>query len=150
MGIKIITDNRKAKFDYVLLDKFEAGIVLKGSEVKSLRDAQVTLKDAYISFQGDEAFLQKAHISEYKQSSYNNHDPERLRKLLLNRNELNQIYAAIREKGLSCVPTKLYFKKGRVKVEIALAKGKKKGDKRDTVKKRDANREIQRRLRHSK
>ncbi len=143
-GIKIITDNRKARFDYEIVDTLEAGLVLTGSEVKSLRNGQVNLKDSYVSFQGNEAFLQNAHISVYKASSYNNHDPERLRKLLLNRVELDRLQAKIREKGLSCIPLKLYFKKGLVKAELALARGKKKGDKREDIKKRDASREMAR------
>ncbi len=150
MSIKIIAENKKARFDFIILDKFEAGLVLTGSEVKSLRAGQCQLKDSYISFQGSEAFLQKAHISTYTASSYNNHEPERLRKLLLNKPELNRIYAALQEKGLTCVPLKIYFKKGYAKLEIALAKGKNKGDKREASKKRDANREIDRQLRHGK
>jgi SsrA-binding protein len=142
MSILVITENRKARFDYEIVDTFEAGIALTGSEVKSIRDKQVQLKDSYISFQGDEAFLQNAHIAEYKASSYNNHAPERLRKLLLHRDELNKIYGSLREKGLSCVPLKMYFKKGRIKVEIALVKGRKSHDKRDAIKKRDASREL--------
>ena len=147
MSIKIITENKKAWFDYEILEKYEAGLVLKGSEVKSLRAAQVNLKDAYIAFRGHEAFLQNAHISVYTASSYNNHEPERLRKLLLHEHELEKIQAAITEKGLSCVPLKMYFKKGRAKVEIALARGKKKGDKRQAIKSREADRDIQRALR---
>src|SRR5688572_14542303 len=100
MGILIIQENRKAWFDYHIIEKYEAGLVLMGSEVKSLRNKQITFKDSYISFRGDEAFLQNAHIAEYKASSYNNHEPERLRKLLLNKSELNKISGAIREKGL--------------------------------------------------
>lgn len=150
MSIKIIADNKKARFDYIILDKYEAGLVLTGSEVKSLRAGQCQLKDSYVVFQGDEAFLQKAHISPYNASSYNNHEPERLRKLLLNKPELKRIYEALQEKGLTCVPLKIYFKKGYAKIEIALAKGKSKGDKRESSKTRDANREIDRQLRHGK
>jgi SsrA-binding protein len=146
MSILVISDNRKAGFDFLIIETFEAGIVLTGSEVKSIRNKQVQLKDSYIAFVGDEAFLQNAHISEYRASSYNNHQPERLRKLLLHRNELDKIYAAIREKGLSCIPLKIYFKEGRVKLEIALAKGKKLHDKRETIKNREAKREIQRQM----
>jgi SsrA-binding protein len=146
MSILIITENRKARHDYHIIEVYEAGLVLTGSEVKSIRDKQVQLKDSYVSFIKDEAFLQNAHIAEYKASSYNNHAPERLRKLLLNRNELNKIFGAIREKGLTCVPLKLYFKKGKVKVEIALAKGKNVIDKRQTIKKRDASLEMKRTL----
>ena len=150
MGILIIADNRKAKFDYSIIETFEAGLVLTGSEVKSIRDKQVQLKDSYISFQGDEAFLQNAHIAEYKNSSYNNHVPERLRKLLLNRRELDEIYGALRERGLTCVPLKMYFKEGRVKGEIALVKGKKAHDKREAIKKRDVNQEMRKSLQRSK
>jgi len=136
-GILIIQDNKKARFDFTIVETFEAGMVLTGSEVKALRNKTVQLKDSYITFQRDEAFLQNAHISEYKSSSYNNHHPERLRKLLLNRKELNEIYGAMREKGLTCVPLKIYFKNGKVKLEIALAKGKKTHDKREAIKQRD-------------
>ena len=150
MGIKIIAENRKARFDFQVIDDFEAGIQLTGSEVKSLRNSQVTLKDSYISFKGNEAFLQNAHISEYTASSYNNHSPERLRKLLLHRIEIERIFDAIREKGLTCVPLKIYFKKGIVKLQIALVKGKDKGDKRQDAKKRDATREMAQHLRKSR
>jgi len=136
-GLLIIHENKKARFDYIIIDTYEAGLVLTGSEVKSLRAKEIQLKDSYVSFLGDEAFLQNAHISPYKSSSYNNHEPERLRKLLLNRNELEQIYGALREKGYSCVPLKIYFKKGRAKLEIALAKGKKAHDKRESLKKKE-------------
>jgi len=150
MSIKIITDNKKARFDYEILETFEAGLVLTGSEVKSLRDSQASLKDSYVAFRGHEAFLQKAHIAVYQASSYNNHEPERLRKLLLHEHELTKINAAITEKGLTCVPLKIYFKKGIAKVEIALARGKKKGDKRQTIKSREADRDIQRGLRKTR
>jgi SsrA-binding protein len=149
-GILIISENRKARFDYEILETFEAGLVLTGSEVKSLRDKAVQLKDSYISFRGDEAFLQNAHISEYKNSSLNNHAPERLRKLLLNRRELEKIYGALREKGLSCVPLKIYFKNGRAKLEIALAKGRKAHDKREAIKKRDVSAEMKKSMRRSR
>jgi SsrA-binding protein len=141
--MKIITDNKKARHDFEILETFEAGLVLTGSEVKSIRGGSVNLKDSYVSFRGDEAFLQNAHISVYKASSYNNHDPERLRKLLLNRSELNKIFGKMREKGLSCVPLKMYFKEGRVKIEIALCKGKKFHDKRQAIKEKDMKRETQ-------
>ncbi len=144
--MKVIVENKKARFDYHIVDTYEAGIALMGSEVKSLRQGGANLKDSYVSFVGNEIFLQKAHISPYKASSYNNHAPERLRKLLLNRNEIDRIYAAVNEKGMSCVPLKFYFKNGRVKVEIAVVKGKKKADKRATIKMRDANREMSRAL----
>lgn len=141
-GIQIITENRKARFDYEITQTFEAGLVLVGSEVKSLRDKQMQLKDSYVSFRGDEAFLQSAHIAVYKSSSYNNHEPERLRKLLLNRSELDKIFNALREKGLQCIPLKVYFKKGMAKVELGLARGRKRHDKREAIKKRDVSREL--------
>lgn len=145
-GIKIISDNRKARFDYTIIETFEAGLVLTGSEVKSLRAGQAQLKDSYVSFVGHEAFLQNAHIAEYKSSSYNNHAPERLRKLLLHQKEIDEIYGALREKGLTCVPLKIYFKKGRAKLEIALVKGKKQHDKREAIKKRDVSLEMKKSL----
>ena len=144
MGVKIITDNKKARFDYEITEKFEAGIVLTGSEVKSIREGEVNLKDSYVSFRNGEAFLQNAHINVYKASSYNNHHPERLRKLLLNREEINKIMGRVREKHLSCVALKMYFKNGRVKVEIGLGKGKKKHDKRQSIKKKESDRELAR------
>lgn len=150
MGIKIVTENKKAFHDYYIVESFEAGLVLQGSEVKSLRHGNCNLKDAYVSFVRDELFLQKSHISVYQASSYNNHNPERLRKLLLNRSEIDKIYSAVNEKGMTCIPLKVYFSDGRAKVQIAIAKGKTKGDKRDSIKKRDVNRELQRALRHSK
>ena len=150
MGIKIITDNRKARHDYHVLDTFEAGLALWGSEVKSLRDGQCNLKDSYISFRGDEAYLQNAHISVYRPSSYNNHEPERLRKLLMHRHELDRLMGQIKEKGYSLIPLKLYFKKGKVKVEIALAKGKTKGDKRQSIKSKQAKRELDQATRKSR
>lgn len=150
MSIKIINDNKKARFDYEIVEVFEAGLVLTGSEVKSLRVNTCTLKDSYVAFRGHEAFLQKAHIPIYLASSYNNHEPERVRKLLLNQTELAKIHAAITEKGLTCVPLKMYWKKGMAKIEIATARGKKKGDKRQAIKGREADREIQRSLRKSR
>ncbi|MBV2167724.1 MAG: SsrA-binding protein SmpB [Bdellovibrio sp.] len=150
MSILIVQENKKARFDYTIVETYEAGLVLTGSEVKSLRNKDVQLKDSYISFRGDEAFLQNAHIAEYKASSYNNHVPERLRKLLLNRKELEEIYGALREKGYSCVPLKIYFKNGRAKLEIALVKGKKTHDKREAIKKRDVSDQIRSSLRRSR
>lgn len=150
MSILIIQENKKARFDYEIVDTYEAGLMLTGSEVKSLRDRNVQLKDSYVVFKNNEAYLQNAHISEYKASSYNNHVPERLRKLLLNRVELDRISEALREKGYSCVPLKIYFKKGRAKLEIALAKGKKTHDKREAIKKRDADAQLRSTLRRSR
>ncbi len=150
MGILVVSENRKARHDYEILETFEAGLVLMGSEVKSLRNHQCQLKDSYIVFIGDEAFLQNAHISVYKASSYNNHEPERLRKILLHRNQLNKLRVQIHEKGLTCVPLKIYFKEGKAKVECAIARGKKFHDKRESLKKQDARREIERQIRKSR
>lgn len=142
MGIKIIADNRKAWHEYHVLDKYEAGLVLQGSEVKSLRDGHVQLKDSYVVFKGAELWLQNCHISKYTASSYNNHEPERHRKLLMHRNEIDKIIAQLKEKGLTMVPLKLYFKEGVAKVEVALVKGKLAHDKRQDIKKRDVQREL--------
>lgn len=143
LAIKIVADNKKARHDYSIEDTFEAGIELRGSEVKSIRKGDVNLKDSYVAFVGREAFLQNAHISEYRASSYMNHIPERRRKLLLNRTELDKIARAIEEKGLTCVPLKVYLKGGWVKLEIAIVRGKKAHDKRESIKGRDASRELE-------
>jgi SsrA-binding protein len=141
--IKIVAENKKARFDYSIEDTFEAGLELRGSEVKSLRKGDVNLKDSYVAFSNGEAYLQNAHISVYKSSSYLNHEPERRRKLLLNKTELDRLERALDEKGYTCVPLKIYFKKGWAKVEIALAKGKQGADKRDSIKSRDVKRELE-------
>jgi SsrA-binding protein len=142
--ITLISENRKARHEYEIVKTYEAGLQLNGSEVKSCRDKQVQLKDAYVSIRNGEAFLQHAHISEYRASSYNNHAPERSRKLLLHKHEIEQLDASMSEKGLSCVALRIYFKKGRVKIELALARGKKNHDKRQSIKTRDANLELKR------
>jgi SsrA-binding protein len=139
---KIITENKKARFDYAIGDTFEAGLELVGSEVKSMRRGDVQLKDSYVVFKNSQAYLQNAHISIYTASSYMNHEPERLRRLLLNRTELTRIDRAISEKGFTCVPLRMYFKGGWAKVEIALVKGKKAADKRESIKGREADREL--------
>ncbi len=144
MGIKIIAENKKARFDFEIVDKYEAGLVLTGSEVKSIRDGAVNLKDSYISFRNGEAFLQNAHISVYKASSINNHEPERLRKLLMHREEIDKIAGRVQEKSLSCVPLKMYFKAGKIKIEIGLGRGKKQHDKRQSIKKKESDRELAR------
>ncbi len=138
-SILLIQDNKKAFHDFEIFERFEAGLELTGSEVKSLRNKSVQLKDSYVAFRGREAFLQNAHISEYKASSYNNHSPERLRKLLLKQKELLEISRAIQERGLTCVPLKIYFKKGWAKIEIGLARGKKIHDKREATKTKEVN-----------
>jgi SsrA-binding protein len=141
-GIKIITENRKARFDYHIEETFEAGLELVGSEVKSLRKGDVNLKDSYVAFVNGSAYLQNAHISVYKASSYMNHEPERKRRLLLNKNELGKLERAVEEKGFTCVPLKLYFKGSWAKAEIAIVRGKKIGDKRESTKTRDMDREM--------
>ena len=148
-GLKIISNNRKARFNYFFKEFFEAGIVLKGSEVKSLRDGKVNISDAYAYDSKGEIFLINSHITSYKESSYNNHEPLRNRKLLLNKKEINKLIGRINKEGYSLIPTKMYFKKGKAKIEIAVAKGKKQYDKRQTKKKRDWNREKARFFRKS-
>ena len=140
-GLKIICNNRKAKFNYFFNDFFEAGIVLNGSEVKSLRDGKANISEAYAIDEQGEIFLLNSHIPSYKESSYNNHDPKRNRKLLLNKREINKLIGKVNREGYTLIPTKLYFKKGRAKIEIAVAKGKRHYDKRQVKKKRDWNRE---------
>ena len=141
---KLIISNKKASFLYHLKEKFQAGLVLKGSEVKSLRMGQCHLKNAYISFRGEEAFLQKAHISPYTLAFEGGHEPERLRKLLLKKSELQRILGLTQQKKMTCVPLRIYFKKGKAKVEIALAQGKSFGDRRESLKKKTADRQIKR------
>lgn len=141
-AMRLIAENRKARHDYAIEDTFEAGIELLGSEVKSLRKGDVNLKDSYVTMANGQAYLQNAHISIYKASSYMNHEPERRRRLLLSQPELVRIARAIETKGYSCVPLKVYFKGSWAKLEIALAKGKKAGDKRESIKNRDIDREL--------
>jgi SsrA-binding protein len=140
-GEKLIASNKKAEHDYFVLQKLEAGIALQGTEVKSLRDGKANLKDAYVIFKKDEAFLFAAHISGYSHGNRENHDPERTRKLLLHRREIEKLHVQVVEKGLTVVPLRLYFKGGKVKVEIAVVRGKKLFDKRETEKRREADRE---------
>ena len=140
-GIKIVCNNRKARFNYFFHELIEAGIVLKGSEVKSLREGKGSIADSYAVDKNGEIFLINSHIPLYRQSSYNNHDPKDDRKLLLNRKEINKLIGRINQEGLTIIPTKMYFFKGKVKIEIAVAKGKKLYDKRQVKKKRDWNRE---------
>tara|TARA_B100000609_G_C16968112_1_gene307520 strand:+ start:172 stop:642 length:471 start_codon:yes stop_codon:yes gene_type:complete len=148
-GLKIITINRKASYNYFFKDIFEAGIVLKGSEIKSVRSGKINIADAYAVNKGNEIFLINSHIPEYKEASYSNHNPYNERKLLLNRKEINKLIGRVNEDGLTLVPTKMYFKKGKAKIEIAVAKGKKQFDKRHSKKTRDWNREKARYFRKS-
>jgi SsrA-binding protein len=142
VGIKIICDNRKARHNYYLEDKFEAGLVLKGTEVKSLRDGKANLQDSYAVFKGRELFLINAHIAPYTQGNRENHEPLRSRKLLLHESEIDKLWKKLEIRGYSLVPTKMYFKKGRAKIEIAVGKGKKSFDKRASTKERDAKRDV--------
>ena len=148
-GLKIITINRKASFNYFFKEMFEAGIVLKGSEIKSVRLGKINIADSYAVDKDGEIFLINSHIPIYKQASYSNHNPYSERKLLLNKREINKIIGRINEDGLTIVPTKMYFKKGKAKLEIAVARGKKQFDKRLTKKTRDWNREKARYIRKS-
>ena len=140
-GQKIICLNRKASFNYFFIELLEAGIVLKGSEVKSLRDGKGSIVDSYAVDNNGELFLINSHIPLFRQSSYNNHNPKSERKLLLNKKEINKLIGRINQEGLTLIPTKLYFLKGKVKVEIAVAKGKKLYDKRQVKRTKDWNRE---------
>ena len=140
-GEKIICLNRKAGFNYFLLELLEAGIALKGSEVKSIREGKASIVDSYAVDKEGEIFLINSHIPSYKQSSYNNHEPKGDRKLLLKRKEINKLIGRINQEGLTLVPTRLYFQKGKVKIQIAIGKGKKIYDKRQVKKNRDWNRE---------
>ena len=148
-GLKIISNNRKAKFNYFFTEFLEAGIVLYSSEVKSLRDGRANISESYAFDNKGEIYLVNSHIPSYKESSYNNHDPNRNRKLLLNKKEINKLIGRVHRDGYTLIPTKLYFKKGKAKVEIAVAKGKKQYDKRQIKKKRDWNREKARFFRKS-
>jgi len=148
-GLKIICLNRKASFNYFFENLIEAGIVLKGSEIKSVREGKANIAESYGIEKNGEIFLINSHIASYKQASYANHDPIQERKLLLNKREINKIIGKIQREGFSLIPTKMYFKKGKAKIEIAIAKGKKQFDKRETKKKRDWNRDKTRYFRKS-
>ena len=148
-GLKIITLNRKASFNYFFKELFETGIVLKGSEIKSIRQGKVNIADSYAVEKKGELFLINSHISLYNQASYSNHKPLNERKLLLNKKEINKLVGKIQKDGFTLIPTKMYFKKGKAKIEIAVAKGKKHFDKRAAKKKRDWNRDKARYVRKS-
>ncbi|HWH05622.1 MAG TPA: SsrA-binding protein SmpB [Gaiellaceae bacterium] len=143
-GTKPIVENRRTRFDYELLERFEAGVVLTGTEVKSLRDGRVTLAQAYADVRDMEVWLVGAEIAEYAQGNTANHEPTRDRKLLLRREEISSLVGKVRERGLTLVPTRMYFKDGKVKVELALARGKEKADKRRAIVDRDAKRQMER------
>lgn len=145
--IKVVATNRKAGFEYFLLEKFEAGLSLQGSEIKSIRAGQMSLVESYIEVEGGQAWLRGAHIAPYEQASRYNHDPLRPRRLLLNKKEIRQLHNSVRQKGMTIVPTRVYIKEGHAKIEIALARGKKLHDKRQVIAKRDAERDSERETR---
>jgi SsrA-binding protein len=145
--LKVIAKNRKASHDYFLLDKYEAGIVLLGSEIKSIRAGQISIKEAYVRTDGREAWLVNAHIAHYDPASHQNHEPKRDRKLLLHRREITKLWNEVRQKGTTIIPLRIYLRSGKAKIEIAVAKGKRKYDKRQAIAKRDAQREVERALR---
>jgi SsrA-binding protein len=142
--IKLIAENRKARHEYFIEEQFEAGLVLKGTEVKALRQGRANLSDAYARFKNGELYVYQMHISPYSYAYYDNHDPLRVRKLLMHSHELRQLIGKLTERGFSLIPLRLYFRDGKVKMLLALAKGKRKYDKRETIRKRDEDRELQR------
>lgn len=143
-GIRIIAQNKKARFEYHVEDKIEAGMVLVGSEVKSLRDNRASLSDSYAVINRGECFLHKAHIAIYPPSAQFNHEPTRTRKLLMHKSEIEKLTIKLKERGFTLIPLRMYFKKGKAKVELGLCKGKKKYDKRAAIKKRETKRELSR------
>ncbi|MDK1019410.1 MAG: SsrA-binding protein SmpB [Actinomycetota bacterium] len=145
---KVVATNRKARYNYEILDTFEAGMVLRGSEVKSLRAGQVQLKDSYASIRGGEVWLESVHIAPYSFAEDGGHDPERPRKLLLHRREIDRLFSRIREEGLTLVPLQVYFRDGRAKVELGLARGKRTRDKRQSIVERQQKREMERARSH--
>jgi SsrA-binding protein len=147
-GRKVIATNRKARYNYEILDTFEAGMVLRGSEVKSLRDAQIQLKDSYASIRGGEVWLENAHIAPYSFAEGGGHEPERPRKLLLHRREIDRLFGRIKEEGLTLVPLQVYFVNGKAKVELGLGKGKRTRDKRRDIVARQQKREMDRAQSH--
>ncbi len=142
--IKIIAENRKARHNYFIEDTYEAGMVLLGTEVKSLRLGRVNLKDSYARIKNGEVFVHQIHISVYPFAYYGNHDPLRIRKLLLHKNEINKLYGKVNEKGFSLIPLKIYFQNGKAKMTLALARGKRQYDKRETIRRRDEQRDLER------
>lgn len=149
MAFKVVAKNRKANFEYHLLDRYEAGIALLGSEIKSIRAGQVSLSDAYVRIDGKEAWLVNAHIAPYELANRFNHDPLRERRLLLNKREIKTLWDAVRQKGVTVIPVQMYLKDGLAKLEIASAKGKRLYDKRETIAKRETEREMARRSKES-
>ena len=147
--MKIVAQNKKAYHDYFILDTYEAGIELQGTEIKSIRKGSVNLKDSFIRIRNDEAFIDNMHIASYEQGNRFNHEPLRQRKLLLHKKEIKKLQKELKENGLTIVPTKLYFNKSKLKVEIALARGKKLYDKRQDLKEKDSKRDIEKALKNA-
>jgi SsrA-binding protein len=145
--LKVVSTNRKARHEYLILDTYEAGLVLQGSEIKSIRAGQISLAQAYVSIDGQDVWLVNAHIAPYDQASHFNHDPLRPRKLLLHRSEIRKMWENVRQKGNTIIPLRVYLKDGLAKIEIAVAKGKKLYDKRADIAKRDIERDLERQLR---
>jgi SsrA-binding protein len=146
-SIKVVATNRKVRHEYFLFDTYEAGLALQGSEIKSLRASQISIAEAYVKIDGREAWLMDAYIAPYDQAGHFNHDPRRPRKLLLHRKEIRSLWDDVRQKGATIVPTQIYLKHGRAKIEIAVARGKKLYDKRQAIAKRDSERELERQFR---
>ena len=144
MDFKVVATNRKARHEYFLLEQYEAGIALRGSEIKSIRLGQISLAEAYVNIDGREAWLMDAHIAPYEQAGIFNHEPRRPRKLLLHRKQIAELWNTVRQKGVTVIPLRVYLKRGRAKVEIAVAKGKKLYDKRQDIAKKDLQRELER------
>ncbi len=144
MSVKTVATNRKAHFEFFLLDTFEAGLALQGTEIKSIRAGQISITEAFIKIEEGQGWLVNAHIAPYDPGSYNNHDPKRPRRLLLHKRELRQMWEAVRQKGMTIVPVKVYLKEGRAKLEVAIARGKKLYDKRAEIAKKDLARDFER------
>ena len=147
MDVKVVATNRKARHEYLILDTYEAGLALQGSEIKSIRAGQISLAQAYVSIDGQDAWLLNAHVAPYEQASHFNHDPLRPRKLLLHRAEIRKMWESVRQKGTTIIPLRVYIKDGLAKIEIAVARGKKLYDKRADIAKRDVERDLERQLR---
>lgn len=148
MDIKVVSTNKKARFEYFILETFEAGLVLKGTEIKSVRNGQISLQEAYVRTNGSEIWLVGAHVAPYEHASAYQHDPKRERKLLMHKKEIRKIWDEVRIKGMTIVPIRVYLKAGKAKLEIGLAKGKKQYDKRESIKQKDIERENSRKDRN--
>lgn len=150
MGEKVVVKNRRARHDYQVLDSYEAGLVLRGTEVKSLRNGHMTLKDSYVDITDGELYLRNAHISPYDAGNINNHEPERARKLLMHKREIEKLARRVAEKGLTLIPLKVYFTRGRAKVEVGVCKGKVTVDKRRTIQDREVKRDLDRAMKEAR